>query len=161
MKYAIKQKLFSLAESFTIKDQQGNDAFMVKGKLFSLKRQLRLLDMSENELCLIKQKLFKLMPQYDIFAGGQLRANVRKNFALFRNNFTIAAGAEVFTVEGNFVGFEFSIMKSGSKVAHISKKFFAWTDTYGVDILEGEDAVLLLAIAIIIDMVCHNNRKSG
>jgi len=159
MKYAIKQKLFSLADSFTIKDEQGNDAYMVKGKLFSIKKQLRLLDMSENELCLIKQKLFKLMPQYDIFTGDQLRANVKKNFALFRNNFTITAGAETYTVEGNFVGFEFSIMKSASKVAHISKKFFAWTDTYGVDILEGEDTVLLLAISIVIDMVCHDNKN--
>ena len=38
-------------------------------------------------------------------------------------------------------------------VAVASKQFFSWTDTYGVDIENGEDDVLILASAVVIDMV--------
>ena len=159
MKYAIKQKFFALADSFTIKDEGGSDVYVGKGQFFSIGKKLRLFDMSDNELCLIQQKLFKLLPEYEISMAGQLRANVKKRFALFRNDFTITAGGGTYEVKGDWVGFEFAIIKSGREVARISKKFFAWTDTYGVEIAEGEDSVELLALAIVIDLVCHDNRK--
>jgi uncharacterized protein YxjI len=159
MKYAIKQKFFTLAESFTIKDEGGSDVFKVKAQLFSIPKKLRLFDMSENELCLIQKKMFKLLPEYEISMAGQLRANVKKRFALFRNDFTITAGGGTYEVKGDWVGFDFTIIKSDREVARISKKFFSWTDTYGVEIADGEDAVELLALAIVIDMVCHNNKK--
>jgi uncharacterized protein YxjI len=161
MKYSIKQKFFSLADSFTIKDDRGNDAFIVKGKFFSFRKKLRFMDMSDKELCLIQQRLFKLLPQYDISMGGEPRINVRKRFALFRNKFTITATDETYAAEGNFLGLEFSIVKSDREVARISKKFFALTDTYGVETAEGEDVVPLLAIAVVIDMVCHGRKGSG
>lgn len=41
----------------------------------------------------------------------------------------------------------------------MSKRWFTWTDTYGVDIQQGEDDVLLLATAVVIDMVCHQESK--
>lgn len=44
----------------------------------------------------------------------------------------------------------------------LKQKFWRWfsfTDTYGVEIESGEDPVLLLATAVVIDMVCH--QESG
>ena len=35
---------------------------------------------------------------------------------------------------------------------------FAWTDTYGVDIAEGEDDILILASTVVIDMACHEQK---
>ncbi len=159
MKYAIKQKFFSLAESFTIKDESEQDAFKVKAQLFSIPKKLRLYDMSDNELCLIQKRMFKLLPQYDIYRNGQVVANVKKKFQLFRNDFTITAGAMVYEIKGNWVGLEFSIIKDGREAAKISKKFFSWTDTYGVEIANGEDTVELLALAIVIDMAVHDNKR--
>jgi len=34
-------------------------------------------------------------------------------------------------------------------------KWFSLSDTYGIDIADGEDPVLVLALAVVIDMVCH------
>jgi uncharacterized protein YxjI len=48
---------------------------------------------------------------------------------------------------------EFTFSRSGRVVAVASKQFFSWTDTYGVDIENGEDDVLILASAVVIDMV--------
>jgi uncharacterized protein YxjI len=44
-------------------------------------------------------------------------------------------------------------------VAEVSKRWFSWSDTYGVDIREGEDDVLSLASTVVIDMVCHADNK--
>ena len=50
--------------------------------------------------------------------------------------------------------------RGGEVVAHVSKRWFNWTDTYGIEI-DGEDDVLVLASAVVIDMVCHQESKRG
>jgi uncharacterized protein YxjI len=40
-------------------------------------------------------------------------------------------------------------------VASVSKQWFAWADTYGIDIHGTEDQVLLLAVAVVIDEACQ------
>ncbi|MDB6067303.1 MAG: hypothetical protein JWR26_3511 [Pedosphaera sp.] len=51
------------------------------------------------------------------------------------------------------------VSDSNGVVATISKQWFAWTDTYGVDIADGEDDVLILATTVVIDMVCHGDQR--
>ncbi len=46
------------------------------------------------------------------------------------------------------------------KVAQVSKRFFSWSDTYGIDIADGEDDITILATAVVIDLVCHADEKS-
>jgi uncharacterized protein YxjI len=45
-------------------------------------------------------------------------------------------------------------------VAEVSKRWFSFSDTYGVDIADGEDDTLILASTVVIDMVCHGDRKN-
>jgi uncharacterized protein YxjI len=42
---------------------------------------------------------------------------------------------------------------------NVSKRWFSITDTYGVDVQEGEDDVLILACTVVIDMICHDDHK--
>jgi uncharacterized protein YxjI len=44
-------------------------------------------------------------------------------------------------------------------VASVSKKWFSWGDTYGVEVGEGEDPVLVLASAVVVDQACHPDKK--
>ena len=44
-------------------------------------------------------------------------------------------------------------------MARVSKKWFRLTDTNGIDIDEGEDDVLILASAVVIDLVSHPDEK--
>ena len=37
----------------------------------------------------------------------------------------------------------------------VSKQWFKWADTYGIDIRSTEDQVLLLAVTVVIDEACH------
>ena len=43
----------------------------------------------------------------------------------------------------------------GDEVARISKKWVSLADRYGIRVDEGEDDVLILACAIIVDAICH------
>lgn len=160
MRYLIRQKIFSIGDSFTIKNEQGNNVFTVRSQIFSFGKKLRIFDLMDNELCYIEQKLFKFMPEYDIYMYGSHIANVKKKFAFFKNDFVIESSGNNYYAEGDLWAHEFSLYNGGRLVATISKEFFTFSDTYGVDIDDGEDQVSTLALAIVIDMVCHDQHNN-
>jgi uncharacterized protein YxjI len=47
MRYVVRQKIFSLGDSFTIKDEGGNDIFVVRSQFLSLGHKLRIYDLRE------------------------------------------------------------------------------------------------------------------
>ena len=157
MRYVVRQKVFSLGDSFTIKDEFGNDVFIVRSQLLSFGKKLRIFDLAGNELCYIEQQIFRFMPEYDIYIGGEHVTKVKKKFAFFRNDFEISSSAGNYYVEGDFWAHEFRLCRDGYVVAGISKQFFSFADTYGVDVDDSQDQIGTLALAIVVDMVCHDH----
>jgi uncharacterized protein YxjI len=157
----MRQKVFCLGDDFCIKDEQGRDVFFVDGKVFSLGDKLAFQDMAGNELAFISQKLLSWGPTYEIYRDGQLAAVVKKSlFTLFRCHFTIdVPGPDDLQADGDFLDHEYSFTRGGRTVAGVSKQWFSWADTYGVDIADGEGDILILASTVVIDMVCHGDRK--
>lgn len=161
MRYVMKQKLFSWGDDFVIRDESERDAFFVDGRAFSLGKQLSFQDMAGNELAFIRQKLLSWGPTYEIHRDGQLYAVVKKElFTLFRCRFTVdVPGPDDLEAEGDFMDHEYALHRGRATVAGVSKRWFAWTDTYGVDIADGEDDVLILASTVVIDMACHGDKQ--
>ncbi len=161
MRYVMKQKLFAWGDDFLIKTPSGQDIFFVDGKALSLGDKLSFQDMQGNELAFIRQKLMSWGPTYEIYRNGELSAVVKKHlFTLFRCCFTVdVPGPDDLEAEGSFLDMEYTFARSGQVVATVSKRWFSWADTYGVDIAEGEDDVLILASTVVIDMVCHGDQK--
>jgi uncharacterized protein YxjI len=157
MRYIMKQKLFSWGDDFYIKDEHERDVYFVDGKAFSLGAQLSFQDLNGNELAFIKQQFFAWGKTYEIFRDGELAAVVKKElFALFHHRFTVdVPGPNDLEAEGDFLDHEYAFTRNGSVVATVSKQWFSWTDTYGVDIADGEDPVLILASAVVVDQACH------
>jgi uncharacterized protein YxjI len=162
MRYLMKQKLFCFGDDFTIKDEAGNDVFFVDGKVFSLGDKLSFQDLNGNELAFIQQKLLSWGPTYEIYRDGELAAVVKKElFTFFNCRFTVdAPGPDDYEAQGNFTDMEYTFTRGGGQVAEVSKRWFAFSDTYGVDIADGEDDVLILASTVVIDMVCHGDNKN-
>jgi uncharacterized protein YxjI len=162
MRYLMKQKLFSWGDDFTIRDDQGQDVFFVDGKVFSIGNKLSFQDMNGNELAFISQKLLAWGPTYEIYRDGQLAAIVKKSlFTVLHCTFTVdVPGPDDLQAKGDFLDHEYSVTRGESTVATISKRWFSWTDTYGVEIADGQDDVLILAATVVIDMVCHGDHKS-
>ena len=161
MRYVMRQKLLSLADNFTIKNEQEQDVFLVKGKLFSFGDKLSFQDLAGNELVFIDQRLLNWSPTYEIWKQGELLAVVKRElFSFIHHRFTVdVPGPNDLEAEGDFLDHEYMITRGGSVVATVSKRWFSWADTYGIEVADGEDDVLVLATAVVVDMVCHDDNK--
>ena len=161
IRYVKKQKRLSWGDYFVIRDEAENDSFLVDGAAFSFGDKLSFQDMSGNELAYIDQKLLSWGPTYEIYQGGDLRAVVKKElFTFFKCRFTVdVPGPDDLEATGDFLDHEYEFTRHGDLVATVSKRWFAWTDTYGIDIRDGEDDVLVLASAVVIDMICHDDKR--
>ena len=160
--YVMKQKIWTLGEKFVIKDETKTPVFYVKGKVFSVGDKLSFRDINGNELAYISQKVFSFRPEYKIYRDRNLIAKVIKRLVLFKDNYIVdIPGPDDYKVNGNFWSYEYTFTRSGRKVAVVSKKFFSWGDTYGIAIVPGEDDILILATAVVIDMVSHGNRQDA
>ncbi len=163
MRYMMREKIFSWGDRFTIKNADGQDAFQVDGKVFSFGDKLSFKDGGGRELLRIHQKLLSFGPQYEIVRGDETLAVVKKHlFTLLRARFTVdVPGPDDLEARGNFLDHEYVFARHDREVARVSKKFFSLADTYAIDIDEGEDDVLILAAAVVIDLVSHPDDKHG
>ena len=163
MRYQMKQKLFAFGDDFFIRDAHDRDMFFVDGKAFTFGDQLSFQDLEGRELAFIRQKLLNWSPTYEIHRDGLLAATVKKElFTFFRCTFSVdVPGPDDLTAEGTFTHHEYQFRRGDGVVATVSKQWFTWTDTYGVDINPGEDDVLILASTVVIDMACHPSGRHG
>ena len=161
MRYTLKQKILSWGDDFVIRDGSGGEAFHVDGKVFSFGDRLVFKDAKGNELAEIHQRLLSWGATYEITRGGQVAAVVRKkHFTLLHNRFSVdVPGPDDLEAEGDFLDHEYAFHRRGATVATVSKRWIALSDSYTVDVAEGEDDVLILASAVVIDMVLHDDKK--
>ena len=83
-------------------------------------------------------------------------------FTLFRCSFSVdVPGPDDYTATGSFIDHDYTFERGGRTVATVSKKWFRLTDTYGVEIDDDEDHVLLLASTVVIDMCCHRGDEDA
>jgi len=163
MRYQMRQKFFAFGDDFMIKDQNGADVYLVDGKAFSWGDKLSFQDAdTREEIAFIAQKMWSFKPKYEIHRAGRVFAEVVKEFTWFNSKFTLdVPGPNDYEITGSFWKHEYSFSRRGKTVASVSKKMFAMTDTYGIDIVSGEDDVAILATAVVVDLVCHDQKNNA
>src|SRR3981081_4128207 len=161
MRYVMRQKLLLLADNFASKDENEREAYLVKGKLFSFGDKLSFQDTAGNELVYIDQRLLNWSPTYELWRGADLLAVVKRQlFSFIHHRFTVdVPGPDDLEAEGDFLDHEYTITRGDSVAATVSKRWFSWTDTYGIEVADGEDDILILATAAIVDLVCHSDNR--
>lgn len=157
----MKQAWLSWGDDYHVQDERGRDVFLIDGAAFSFGSKLSFQDMNGNELAYISQKLLSWGPTYEIWRGDQLAAVVKKTlFTFFRHEFTVdVPGPDDLLADGDFLAYEYSFSRHGRTVARVSKQFFAWTDSYGIEVAPGEDDILVIASAVVIDQCCHEKKR--
>jgi len=157
----MRQKLFAWGDDYRIQDEGGNDVFFVDGQAFTIGDKLSFQDLRGTELAFIRQKLLAWGRTYEIYRSGQLAAVVKKElFSPFHHTFNVdVPGPGDLEARGNFLDYEYAFRRGENQVAQVSKQWFTWADTYGVDINEGEDDILILASSVVIDLSCHSSHK--
>ena len=159
-KLMMRQKLLAFGDDYVVVDDRGRERFLVDGKVFTLRDTLAIEDPAGRELARITRRILAWGPTYEIERGGAVVAIVKKElFTFFHCRFTVdVPGPDDLEAKGDFFEYEYEIQRGGEVVASVSKRFFALRDTYGIELGDEEDAVLLLAAAVVIDQCCHERR---
>jgi uncharacterized protein YxjI len=152
--YAIKERFLDVGDDFDITDDQGRKVFRVDGKVLTVRNRLVIEDTAGREVASVHRHLVAVRPTYEVTIGGQKAAEVRKAlFTPFREKFTIdVPGPDDLTMKGNLFDHEFTVERGGREVASVSKKWFSIRDTYGVDIADGENHLLILASVLALEL---------
>jgi uncharacterized protein YxjI len=156
----MRQKIFAIGDDFWIKNDQGQKAFKVDGKAFRIRDTLKFEDARGNEIYKIQEKKIRVRDSMNIYKGGDVVAKVHNALLTpLRDRWTVnvSGGADLKT-RGNIVNHEYKIERDGFTIAVVSKKWFRVRDTYGVEVRDSEDALLILAITVVIDMMAHEGR---
>lgn len=160
MRYKIRQKIISLGDNFTIKNEIDEDKFLVRGKVLTIGDKLRIYDLMENELVYIEQKVLRFLPEYNLFSAGKKLATVKKEFTFLKPRFNINSSMGNYTINGGFLNYDFEILKDSKLVATVNKKWLSFSDSYVADINEKEDQAFMLAMVIVIDQVLHDRNHN-
>lgn len=160
--FSIKQKMFAFGDDFSIKDSHGDEVYYVDGKAFSFGADLSILNKKKEKIARIRQALMAMVPTYYIYKGDALIGTVKKKLFTFRPQFKILTKLEKeLLIVGNFVLFDYTFYRENKVVASASKRIIAMTDSYGVEVSPGEDEILILASAIVVDLVLHPKHKKS
>ena len=123
MKLYFKQRLFSWLDSYDIYNEAGGT---------------------------VRERVLTLLPRFELFLRGQYMGCISKELTLFRPRYNI--DCKGWHVEGDFFEWDYRIMdRSGCCVATVSKEIFRLTDTYVIDVRNGQDALCALMLVLAID----------
>jgi uncharacterized protein YxjI len=152
--YVIKERLFDIGDDFDITDEDGHRLYHVDGKALTLRDRLVIEGPSGDEVAAVHRHLVALRPTYEVTIGGEKAAEVRRNFFTpFREKFTIdIPGPDDLEISGDLLDHEFTVERDGRQVAAVSKRWLSLRDTYGVDIADGQDHLLILASVLALDL---------
>src|SRR3954452_12503814 len=156
--FRMRQKLVSIGDDYWIEDEGGERVFKVNGKAMRVRDTMVLEDPQGRELFKIQQKMFRIRDTMEIEDGdGHRIATVKKALITpLRERYEVKVeDGEDLEVKGNIVDHEYKIERDGDKVAEVSKKWFRIADTYGVEVEEGQDPVLILAVTAVVDTMTH------
>ncbi|MEN0062342.1 MAG: LURP-one-related family protein [Myxococcota bacterium] len=162
MRFVVKQKMLSLGQDFTIRTEGGEVAYRIDGNLVGIGDHLSIDNAAGERVGRIDQVVISLVPSYRISIGGDHVATVRKKlFTVFRDRYVVdMTSGDDLDVTGDLLAHEYKIERHGEPIAHVSKAWLTLTDSYGVTVTDGEDPLLPLAAAIVIDMVIDDRQAA-
>ncbi len=161
-RYIMRQRMIALGQDFDIKNAAGQPVFKIDGKVRLVKESLKFRDMQGSLLYKLDEKVLRIRESFDILnANDQVVARVH-NAILdpLRERFTIEIpGGQNMETLGKVIWAQYDLHRNREMVAKISKQF-SWIgrDQYVVDVRQGEDDCLILAITVVIDMMVSNGR---
>ena len=157
-RYQMREKLLSIGDDYWIETDEGQHAFKVNGKALRIRSTFILESPTGEELYKIQEKKLHIRDTMKVERDGDTVATVKKALITpLRDRFVIELedGGEL-SAKGNIVDHEYEVEQDGEKVAEISKRWFRIRDTYGINIVPGQNDALILATTVCIDEMSHD-----
>lgn len=148
MRLLFKQRFFSWFDSYDIYDENGNTVYVVKGEL-SWGHRLQIYDAWGSHLGTVQERVLTFLPKFELYVGDRLAGVLTKELTFLHPRFNLDFNG--WTVAGDFMAWDYTVMDGPRTVMRLSKELFNWTDTYSMDIARPEDALFCLMIVLAID----------
>jgi uncharacterized protein YxjI len=157
-KYQMREKMFAIGDDFWIENDAGDRVFKVNGKALRIRDTLVLETPGGDGLLTIQEKKLSIRDKMEIERDGHTVATVRKALITpLRERFSIdVEDGDDMEAKGNITDHEYKIERGGDQVAEVSKRWFRVRDIYGIEIDEGQDDALILAVTVCIDQMTHD-----
>ncbi|MEZ0067920.1 uncharacterized protein YxjI [Streptacidiphilus sp. MAP12-20] len=157
MKYLMRERVFGIGDDHWVTTEHGEKAFLVDGKALRVRETFELKDHATGEIAaVIKKKMISVRDTMVIERDDDRIASVKKKLmTVFRDKYLAeledSVGGGEIEVAGHFTDHEFEMERDGRRIARVSRKWFSIRDTYAIDIEDGQDVPLLIAIAVCVD----------
>lgn len=155
-RFYVTERLFRIADKYDVYDSSGNIAYYGERKLFRLFEEFSLYDRYGSYKCKIK-KQFALLPRYELIINNSVVATVQKKFSLIVPRYHISSKLGSFSINGDFLSWNFSIYQGNKLVCTVSKQFNLIKDKYIIDVADF-DEVIAISLVIIIDSIHHEGK---
>lgn len=159
MRVIFSNKLISLDDGSTVKDEQGNDLYQVKGKMFSITRKKHLCDMNGEKIYMVRNKFWRapFRPSALVYdSEGEKVCKIIKPF--FSLGYKIKGADAEYEIQGKFFK-GFLIIKNGVQIGTMSRQgtWFS-NDAFALDVPDDE-LEFCLALVIAIDNMNDEEKK--
>ncbi|MDE6188992.1 MAG: LURP-one-related family protein [Clostridia bacterium] len=144
-----KQKMFSLAGKYQIFDEQDQVVYTIKGRV-SIPKRFEISDASGQKVATLKSKVFDFLPTFRLFMGDEEIGKVKRKFSFFKPKFAVDCNG--WSINGDIWTWNYQIVDAnGELVATLTKKVFSLVDTYFMDIVNPDNALMVLMVVLAID----------
>ena len=152
-RYKMREKLFAIGDDFWIENESEERIFKVDGKALRIRSTFILESPGGEELYKIQHKELHIRDTMEIERDGRRVATVKKAMiAPLRDRFSIELdGGGEMSAHGNIADHEFKVERDGDTIAEVSKRWFRVRESYGIEVAEGQDDALVLAITVCVD----------
>jgi uncharacterized protein YxjI len=157
----VKQKVFSIRDRYNIYDSNENIIYYCNSKILSLVAKRDLYQANDDtKLLSIEKKLLHILPKYTIYDTTQNTiATVHKKLSIFKPKFIIQTTTAELNIEGDIFAHNFCIKKDDYILFEVHKKWISWGDTYEISIYDETNIELYIALVLILDHDCHNQKR--
>ena len=153
MRVQIKNKLFSLRGSSSVKDENGNNVFFVKGKFISPTRKKFVCDKSGKKLYTVRNKWVNFFNERAyVYDKDKNKIALVKHPFFSGKKFVIEGYKDEILINGEFLSATSTIMRNGEPVGKIIREFTFVADSFILEASE-EDMPFMIALVIAIDNI--------
>src|SRR5205809_1453542 len=156
--YKMREKMASIGDDFWIENNRGEKVYKVDGKALRVRKTMIFEDRAGRELAKIQERMLHIKDSMEVEdpSGHQIAMVKKALITPLRDRWIVKIkGGPDLEVKGNILDHEYTIGEGRDKVAEVSKRWFRIRDTYGVEIEQGQDDVLILAITACIDQMAQ------
>ena len=152
LNYLISRK-WALTARFAITDDTGFSRFEVQGRS-AFSRKLSIYDPAGAEVAVVSRR--GLGMRYLILTGGQEITVTPRGF--LGKRFEIGTPAGFLEARGNFSGRQCGITRGGMLAAGVTQ-LRTFREQFAVQVADEEDAVLMLAVVLVIELIRDERRR--